>query len=729
MSWREHIFRANSATHLAAALVAVALSVSLARGPIRRGFGSHGDYTMRQDSLPHPEWPGRYVYLFSPEGITRAPLVIFCHGVGGHDPRTYFGLVKHIVSKGHAVAYAPFDKDEALFSPGTVYRQLWGGTRHIVEKFASTLDTSRLAVVGHSYGAGALPFVAYSSLTEKEWGARAACLLSMAPWYSYRITDRELQAFPAHVNMIMQVYEHDRVNDHRMAIDIYKAIGIPDSQKTFVMLRSDTCGPTPYVAHHSVPAGLGPNDPEVNRLDYYGIYRLYDALTAWTFDNHTLGRTVALGTGSQEQRYMGRCLGRGDFAELKATRNPVPLLHESYFLNFYRHKMNPRARDEVRLDTTSSSVISSVRTLTTYARSSWHRAIVEERAEDEADDRREFYEDSLDGDYDERGPCYVAPIDSGYGARGPYTVVESSYPNLAGDGELYVAVPNTTAPRPLPVVLVAPDSKAESPTEYMQLIRHMASRGWAVLFSSYRNGMFIGDAWRYEALLSGYRSLEEILITQLDTTRIGLVGHGYGAATHPATAYRYITRRGWGTAGAFMFLMAPRYVYHITQEQMESFPDHVKLVLQVYGEDEDIDWRMAEDIYYTIGIPQTEKNYLIVQTFEHEADGCEIEAETDAPQSENPYDEEDLNAIDYYAIFRIIDALGDYAFTGSARGRAVAIGEGGEEVEVFMGVTADSTEVTPMIATDDPEEHYDDEIDYGTEWDDLDNQRLDHYDP
>lgn len=104
----------------------------------------------------------------------------------------------------------------------------------------------------------------------------------MAPWYSYQITQQQLQSFPSNTKMITQVYDEDTYNDHRLAIDIYKNINIADSEKDFYYLKTSTVAGYTYHTYHNLPNSRTAYDA----YDYYGIYRLLDALIDYSFNNN-----------------------------------------------------------------------------------------------------------------------------------------------------------------------------------------------------------------------------------------------------------------------------------------------------------------------------------------------------------------------------------------------------------------------------------------------------------
>jgi hypothetical protein len=224
-------------------------------------------------------------------------------------------------------------------------------------------------------------------------------------------------------------------------------------------------------------------------------------------------------------------------------------------------------------------------------------------------------------------------------------------------------------------------------------------------------------------MLTGALEAFSVLGSTADTTRVGFIGHSYGGGAVPAVAWHFLKLKRWGKNGAFMFILAPWYVYNFKPEQFSNFPPHTRLLIQVYEGDRFNDWRMAEDLYYSFtSIPVKNKEFIIVHNDEYNDE--ELEAEHASPLSSGG---DDINAIDYYAIYRMAGALAAEAFRGDSLGRMVALG-GGNARQVFMGTWPDGTPVTQMTATDNPVTPYPQFL-YLFHWGLLWNKRRHEYRP
>jgi hypothetical protein len=301
--------------------------------PIVAGFGARGPHPVTVETLLNPRWPEQRVSVHLPADVSMpVPVVLFAHANGQNAPAVYAGLIDHIVSRGHAVVFSPFAIGTAVHEDR--YDALWSGFEAAVEALDDRLDVSRLGFVGHSYGAGALPFLAHRALREKGWGAEGALFYAMAPWYALSIAPEQMRDFPEHLRVLIQVFEDDNATDHRIAIDQFHAIGVPEDSKEFILVRSDANGGCRLSAVHTVPQSKGLRARD-DAIDVYGVHRLFDALAAYAFRGDETGRRIALGHGSAEQVAMGRWPDGTPVAPLVSSRDPRPRRDEEEYL--FRH--------------------------------------------------------------------------------------------------------------------------------------------------------------------------------------------------------------------------------------------------------------------------------------------------------------------------------------------------------------------------------------------------------
>jgi hypothetical protein len=159
----------------------------------------------------------------------------------------------------------------------------------------------------------------------------------MAEWYSYQITSEQLQNFPANTKLITQVYDDDVTNDHRLAIDMFRSININNTEKDFILIKKSTIAGYDYIADHVLPNSRSAYDA----YDYYGVYRLLDAMIDYSFNGNAAGKEVALGNGSAGQVTMPGYKGE-TMPPLVVTDNPTALYPQSKYQFACTSADNPR---------------------------------------------------------------------------------------------------------------------------------------------------------------------------------------------------------------------------------------------------------------------------------------------------------------------------------------------------------------------------------------------------
>ncbi|SEO94479.1 hypothetical protein SAMN05428947_105170 [Mucilaginibacter sp. OK283] len=310
------------------------------QGPISRpasGYGADGSYQVAEISFANPEYAGTSVTIFYPAGIsTPRPTIFYSHPYGGENKEYNRGLFEFIAKKGYVVVFVPYATND--ISIDHRYYTLWAGFTKAAADYPNIIDTKKVGFMGHSFGGGASIGLGYKAFTQNGWGQNGRFLFTMAPWYSYQITQAQLQSFPANTKMISQVYDEDVINDHRLAIDIFKNINIANSEKDFYYLKPSTVAGYNYTTYHTLPNSRNAYDA----YDYYGVYRLLDALIDYSFNGSTAGKNVALGNGSAEQVTMP---GYNDqfMVPLEVTDNPSPKYSQSKYEFSCGSPTNPRS--------------------------------------------------------------------------------------------------------------------------------------------------------------------------------------------------------------------------------------------------------------------------------------------------------------------------------------------------------------------------------------------------
>lgn len=335
---------------LGLALIAGAVARADYTGPVpppTDQFGATGPYSVLRETLPSPDWPGQVVTVFRPANAAgRRPVWFFAHGFGGTEPEYYLELLTHLASHGDVVIFSPYP----IARPGAtdvLYEIMWDGFVAAANQYAGVIDSTRVGFAGHSYGGGAVPWLALKGVRERGWGSQGLALFLLAPWFSSFVSDNDLASFPAQTQAIVHVYEDDLINDHRMAIDLFTHLNVPAANKDYLMVHSDRIDGYNYTASHRVPTGWGNADSgftssAFDALDRWAVLRIARALSASALHGDATGRAIALGHGSAAQTQMGATLAGRALRPMTETGAPVPLFPETRYKYGFHHRLNPR---------------------------------------------------------------------------------------------------------------------------------------------------------------------------------------------------------------------------------------------------------------------------------------------------------------------------------------------------------------------------------------------------
>jgi len=301
---------------------------TLPSGP---NWGADGPYQMTSTSYADQASPGQQVQLFLPEGAPgQRPVIFFAHGFGPGVWQAYSDLITHLVSVGYAVVYAPY-QTSGVTTPQR-YDELWGGFLAAAQQNAS-LDLTRVGFIGHSFGGGATPYLAYQGLVQQGWGSAGAFMLLLAPWYSYETPDSLLQALPAGLIQGEQIYDQDSTNDHRMAIDIYQHLPTHGG-RYFLLGHSGTLGGCTLTADHSTP---GTNSSLL--LKRLVVFRPLDAMASLAFAPSAAAQRALLQMSAPGG-------GPAGYLPLSLLAAPQPDQPESYYQYPWDSTLNPREGEE-----------------------------------------------------------------------------------------------------------------------------------------------------------------------------------------------------------------------------------------------------------------------------------------------------------------------------------------------------------------------------------------------
>ncbi len=307
-------------------------------------------------------------------------------------------------------------------------------------------------------------------------------------------------------------------------------------------------------------------------------------------------------------------------------------------------------------------------------------------------------------------------IVSGYGSWGANNVIhEPELTDNANDGIINFYHPDI-AMQPLPVIYFISGWGRPAYT-YEKLFYFLASQGYAVI-NIYNNtpGNTI-EAYQF-SLNMMLASAQTHFPNWIDTTKVGLMGHSYGAgATIWLGKNIFDDTYNWGSNGRFIFMTAPWYSLVVTEDDLINYPSNVKLLIEINNDDMhegtsnyNTDERAIRAVFQLINIPNSEKDFIRVFS---DATTYQYDADADGTLETYHYDAnhyisytgiysnaghfQPYDALDVYAINRLSHALIDYTFNGNSQAKNIALGNGSTE-QINMDFLTDlQVTDTPII--------------------------------
>ncbi|HUT00714.1 MAG TPA: alpha/beta hydrolase [Candidatus Thermoplasmatota archaeon] len=270
----------------------------------RYGFGAHAFWIFEPtDPIP-----------------SSAPLIVFNHGWSAFYPVIYKAWIYHLVKRGNIVVYPRY---QLGFVIGTRY-----ATHYAMQAVKNAIfklqhgdhvrpDLDKFAIVGHSLGGG---ITAEMAVLAQENGL--PCPKAVMPVQPFIRNDTMITDFhdiPSTTLLLVIVGENDTIaGNYSGALIFSTADQIPFDQKDFIIQRTDRYGSPPLVADHTAPVCI-PNSPLVDAMDYYSMWKLFDALTDYAF--YGTNQQYCLGN-TPEQRFMGYWSDGTPVHELTVTDTP-----------------------------------------------------------------------------------------------------------------------------------------------------------------------------------------------------------------------------------------------------------------------------------------------------------------------------------------------------------------------------------------------------------------------
>lgn len=300
-------------------------------------------------------------WIFSPEEPRpeEAPLVVFLHGWGGMNPRSYGAWIEHIVRKGQIVVYPRYQAGlltSAEAMTGNAAGALSQAWTELTNNGPVRPRQDRIALVGHSLGG----LIAANLAANPATGIPPAkALMLVEPGGETQMTIADLSTVPNDALVLLVVGEDDTNVGDRAARIVRDALTqIPRENMDLVTVRSERRSAPRLIADHFAPLAtlptFPPTAPELgeedevgdpqdaplkarwekrrekrqearaarragnrrapNAIDFFGYWKLLDGLLDASFRNSN--RDYALGN-TENQRFMGRLSDGSEVVQLQ----------------------------------------------------------------------------------------------------------------------------------------------------------------------------------------------------------------------------------------------------------------------------------------------------------------------------------------------------------------------------------------------------------------------------
>ena len=288
------------------------------------------------------------------------------------------------------------------------------------------------------------------------------------------------------------------------------------------------------------------------------------------------------------------------------------------------------------------------------------------------------------------GPPQPAPPAPGSNAPCERTDVRLTNPDRPAN-PIYVAYPSGAAATPnlggtcgdaaRPVVFLVHGWLANSNVLYEGIIDHFTRTGNIVVMATYGGGNLAdvqGSAnIEVAALAAAVPQLE-----RADLANVGLIGHSLGGGMLPYVTQQ-VAVRGWGTAGLWLFSLAP---YQGIGSGPIGLPAHTRAVIEAYDRDTLVNRAVGVDLFHRMSMPTSQKDHVTVRTSSH--GNGQLTAQHTSPNSIISPDD----AVKFYGIYRVGDLLESCALTGRSCAADLS----------SMGNWPDGTPALASVVTDDP---------------------------
>ena len=262
------------------------------------------------------EAEGYWIYEPAAPVPQKANVVVFVHGYGGYNPMIYGQWIDHLVKKGNIVIYPRYQKNNWSPRPPKFVENVAIGVknalRYLENKSQIQPIVDHLSFVGHSYGGVISANLAINFEAHNLPKPKSIMLVSPGSGpFTGGVLD-SYEKMPADVKMLVMVSDNDRTVGDKLGIRIFET-ATQVTQRNFIRQYHDnSISPAHYAGHNesyavdlkydngirNFTAKRALRMGSVNNIDYFGYWKLFDALLDCTRNEEFC--TYAFGNTNQQ---------------------------------------------------------------------------------------------------------------------------------------------------------------------------------------------------------------------------------------------------------------------------------------------------------------------------------------------------------------------------------------------------------------------------------------------
>lgn len=262
---------------------------------------------------------------------------------------------------------------------------------------------------------------------------------------------------------------------------------------------------------------------------------------------------------------------------------------------------------------------------------------------------------------------------------------------------------------PLPIVIFLHGYTAVAPDRYRAWIDHLVGRAAFVVYPDYQTADARGDDWRrylpntVDGIAAALGRIEHRWLGRSDPSKVAVVGHSLGGVL--AAGYAASARAAGMPVAAVLMVLQPGGCIGCEPllgaggaplPGMARVPPETRVLVVESAADEVVSGVAADRIWSGLAhIPPERRDRVQLVSDDHGQPP--LQANHFLPETGGAAGE--LNALDWFGPWKLLDLLTDCAFFGTACEQA----QGGSPEQRFMGAWSDGVPVREAIVGDSPE--------------------------